>query len=213
MIRAFLAVELTDDLRRAVALVQQEVRRRIEGAEARGSRITWVKPAVLHLTIKFLGETDEQMVEPLRAAVLQAIGGRRALSVPLMRVGGFPRMQSPRVLWVGPGEGWELSEDCAEALAWQRSVDEGCRPFGFAPEPKPFSPHLTIARIKEGERQVGQTLANSGLLDRPREMGKLVLNGLSLMKSELRPEGPVYTKLWQVHVSDESGTTASAGDQ
>lgn len=206
MIRAFLAVELTDDLRRSVALVQQEVRRRIEGAGRRGSRITWVKPAALHLTIKFLGDTGEEMVEPLREALTQALGGRRELSVPLERVGGFPRAQSPRVLWVGPGEEWERSEDCAEAVAWQRSVDEGCRPFGFAPETKSFSPHLTIARIKEGERQVGQALANSGLLDRPLEMGHLVLNGLSLIKSELRPEGPSYTKLWAVQVGERSGS-------
>lgn len=205
MIRAFLAVELTDDLRRAVALVQQEVRRRIEGAARRGSRITWVKPAALHLTIKFLGETDEQILEPLRAAVQQAIAGRRALSVPLMRIGGFPRMQSPRVLWIGPEEGWGQSEDCAETIAWQHAVDEGCRQFGFPPEAKPFSPHLTIARIKEGERQVGQTLANSGLLDRPLEVGALPVNRLSFVKSELRPEGPVYTKLWELHVGHGPG--------
>jgi 2'-5' RNA ligase len=172
-----------------------------------------VRPAALHLTIKFLGETDEQIVEPLRAAVQQAIGRRRALSVPLMRVGGFPRTQSPRVLWVGPGRGWERSEDCGEAIAWQRSVDEGCRQFGVAPETKPFSLHLTIARIKEGERQVGQALANSGLLDRPLEVGRLALNGLSFIKSELRPEGPVYTKLWEVQVSDGPGGAGSAGDQ
>lgn len=208
MIRAFLAVELTDDLRRSVALVQQEVRRRIEGAGRRESRITWVRPVALHLTMKFLGETDEQIVQPLRVAMQQAIGGRRALSVPLERIGGFPRAQSPRVLWVGPEEGWERSEDCAQAIAWQRSVDEGCRHFGFPPETKPFSPHLTIARIKEGERQVGQALANSGLLDRPLEMGPLTLSGLSFIKSELRPEGPLYTKLWDVHVGERSGSAA-----
>lgn len=205
MIRAFLAVELTDDLRRSVLLVQQEVRRRIEGAGRQDSRITWVRPAALHLTVKFLGEMDIQIVQPLHAVLQQALGGRRALSVPLEQVGGFPRVQSPRVLWVGPGEGWERSEGCVEAIAWQRSVDEACRQFGFPPETKPFSPHLTIARIKEGERQVGQALARSGFLDRPLEMGHLALNGLSFIKSELRPEGPLYTKLWEAQVGERSG--------
>lgn len=213
MIRAFLAVELTDDLRRSVALVQQEVRRRIDGAGRRESRITWVKPAALHLTIKFLGDTGEQMVEPLRGILSQAIGERRWLSVPLTMVGGFPRAQSPRVLWVGPGEGWNRSEDCAEALAWQQSIDEGCRQFGFAPETKPFSPHLTIARIKAGERQVGLALANSGLLDRPFEIGQLVMNRLSFMRSELRPEGPLYTRIWDVPVGDRSGLSGPAEDR
>lgn len=202
MIRAFLAVEPTDDLRCSVMLVQQEIRGRIEGTGRRGSRITWVRPAALHLTIKFLGEMDEQIVAPLRAVLQQALGGRRVLSVPLERVGGFPRAQSPRVLWVGPGEGWERSEDCEEAILWQRSIDDGCRQFGFAPETKPFSPHLTIARIKVGDRQVGQALAHSGLLDRPLEMGRLALNSLSFIKSELRPEGPLYTKLWEIRLGD-----------
>jgi 2'-5' RNA ligase len=205
MIRVFLAVELANELRGAVVLVQQEVKQWIEREGRREVRTTWVRPAALHLTIKFLGEIEEQIVQPLREAMRQALAGRHSLSVPLERIGGFPRAQNPRVLWVGPGAGWEGSCDCAEAAVWQRAIDDRCAQFGFPRETHPFSPHLTIARVKAGDRQVGQALAHSGLLDRPVEIGVLALNGVVLMKSELRPEGPLYTKLWEVHVDDEPG--------
>ena len=107
MIRAFLAVELSQDLRAELATVQQELKHRIEPEMKRDMRISWARPASIHLTLKFLGDMDEQVVDPLQVAVEQAIGSQRAVNVPLERLGAFPRPQSPRVLWVGPSENWE----------------------------------------------------------------------------------------------------------
>src|SRR5215470_4920166 len=101
MIRAFLAVELSQELRAELAVVQQELKHRIEPEMKRDTRISWVQPAKIHLTIKFLGDMDEQLVDPLFRAVEQAIGSRTVVQVPLERLGAFPRPQSPRVLWVG----------------------------------------------------------------------------------------------------------------
>jgi 2'-5' RNA ligase len=77
-------------------------------------------------------------------------------------------------------------------------VEDGCRSFGFAPEGRPLSPHLTLARVKEGERHVGQALAKSDVMDRPMSLGVLQVESIVLMKSELQPGGAVYTKLWKV---------------
>ena len=107
MIRAFLAVELSQELRAELALVQQELKHRIEPELKRETRISWVQPAKIHLTIKFLGDMDEQVIDPLRIALEQAIGNRTAVNVPLERLGAFPRPHSPRVMWVGPSENWE----------------------------------------------------------------------------------------------------------
>jgi len=164
-------------------------------------RISWVQPASLHLTIKFLGETDEQMIDPLRAAVEQGIGSQMAVNVPLERLGGFPRPQSPRVLWIGPSENWEKGIDAKRITEIYARIEQACEDLRFLRETKPFSPHLTVARIKTGERHVGVSLAQSGVLDRPILLGSLAVESVALMKSELKPTGSVYTKLWSVRLS------------
>jgi 2'-5' RNA ligase len=198
MIRAFLAVELPDDLRTGLGQVQQDLKHRLSRSFSKDIRISWVQPAAIHLTIKFLGDMDEQLIDPLRAAIEQAAEGRPAIQIPLERFGLFPRPQQPRVLWVGPPEPWERSGEAERLAELHRVVEEGCRSMGFAPDNRPLSPHLTLARIKEGERQVGQALAKSGVLDLPLAIGRLEINAIVLMKSDLRSAGPVYTKLWEI---------------
>jgi 2'-5' RNA ligase len=201
MIRAFLAVELSEELRAMLATLQQELKQSIEPELKRGTRISWVQPASLHLTIKFLGETDEQMIDPLRAAVEQGIGSQMAVNVPLERLGGFPRPQSPRVLWIGPSENWEKGIDAKRITEIYARIEQACEDLRFLRETKPFSPHLTVARIKTGERHVGVSLAQSGVLDRPILLGSLAVESVALMKSELKPTGSIYTKLWSVRLS------------
>jgi 2'-5' RNA ligase len=99
VIRAFLAVELSPELRADFVTVQHELKRRIEPERKQDVRIAWAQPSSIHLTLKFLGNVDEHVVDPLLAAVEQAIGGHIAVSVPLEQLGAFPHPQSPRVLW------------------------------------------------------------------------------------------------------------------
>jgi len=202
VIRTFLAVELSQELRGALASLQQELKRTIE-AEMRGvTRISWVQPLSLHLTAKFLGDMDEQLIDPLRVALEQTLGRHRAVDVPLERLGGFPRPHSPRVLWVGPSEAWERGAEAGRMGEIHGTIEQTCDDLGFLRETKPFSPHLTLARIRVGERQVGAALAKSGVLDRPFAIGTLVMGSVALMRSELKPTGSIYTKLWEVKVGE-----------
>jgi len=198
VIRAFLAVELSRELRADLAIVQQELKRRIEPEMKRDMRISWAQPASIHLTLKFLGDMDEQVIDPLCAALEQAIGRQIPMNVPLERLGAFPRPQSPRVLWVGPSENWERGAEAKRIAETHGAIEQACEGLGFLRETKPFSPHLTLARIKVGERQVGVALAKSGVLDRPISLSSLAVESVMLMKSELKPTGSVYTKLWEV---------------
>ena len=201
MIRAFLAVELSQELRAELAALHQELRRRIEPEMKRDMRISWTRPASIHLTIKFLGDMDEQVIDPLRAALEQAIGSQRAVNVPLERLGAFPRPQNPRVLWVGPSENWEKGAEAKRITEIHGAIEQACEGLRFLRETRPFSPHLTLARIKAGERHVGVALAKCGVLDRPLSLGSLAMETIVLMKSELNPTGSVYTKLWGVRLS------------
>ena len=200
MIRAFLAVELSQELRAELAVLQQGLKQRIEPETTRDVRISWVQPAKIHLTIKFFGDMDEQVIGPLLGAIEQAVGSQPSVIVPLERLGAFPRPHSPRVLWVGPSDNWEQGVEGKRVAEIHGAIEQACEDLGFLREKKPFSPHLTLARIKAGERHVGVALAKSGVLDRPCSLRSLAVESVVLMKSELRPTGSVYTKLWEVRL-------------
>jgi RNA 2',3'-cyclic 3'-phosphodiesterase len=200
VIRAFLAVELSQGLQTELAAVQQELKQRIEPEMKRGTRISWVQPDKMHLTIKFLGDMDEQVIDPLLGAVEQAIGNQPSVNVQLERLGAFPRPHSPRVLWAGPSESWERGTEAKRVAEIHGAIEQTCEGLGFLRETKPFSPHLTLARIKAGERHVGVALAKSGVFDRPIALGILAVESVVLMKSELKPTGSVYTKLCKVRL-------------
>ena len=202
MIRAFLAVELSQNLRAELAALQQELMQSIEPEMQRDMRISWVPPAKMHLTIKFLGDMDEQLLDPLLGVVERAIGSQPSVNVPLERLGAFPSPQSPRVLWVGPSEHWERGTEAKRMVEVRGAIEEAGESLGFLREAKPFSPHLTLARIKMGERRIGAALAKSGVLDRPLSLGSLAVESVVLMKSELKPAGSVYTRLWEARLKD-----------
>ncbi len=203
MIRAFLAVEFREDLRKHIAQVQQDLNQRFAREGSKGVRISWVQPSSIHLTIKFLGDIDEQLVDSLHEAIATLIKSHSTIQIPMERIGAFPHPHQPRLLWVGPSNQWECGEDAKRLVALHQAVEGCCRAFGFAPDDRPLSPHLTLARIKEGERQLGQTLSKNGVIDRPLSLKLLPVETVVLMKSELRPTGSVYTKLWEVLVSDQ----------
>jgi len=202
VIRAFLAVELSQKLRAELAALQQELMQSIEPEMQRDMRISWVPPAKMHLTIKFLGDMDEQLLDPLLGVVERAIGSQPSVNVPLERLGAFPSPQSPRVLWVGPSEHWERGTEAKRMVEVRGAIEEAGESMGFLREAKPFSPHLPLARIKMGERRIGAALAKSGVLDRPLSLGSLAVESVVLMKSELKPAGSVYTRLWEARLKD-----------
>ena len=203
MIRAFLAVEPSPELLAKLAVLQQDLNRTIDPEIPRGTRISWVQPAKIHLTIKFLGDMDEQLIDPLSVAVDQAIANKRAVNVPLEQLGVFPRPHNPRVLWVGPSEHWERGAEAKQVAEIHAAIEHVCEGLNFLRETQSFSPHLTLARMKMGERKVGIALAKSGALDPPLALSSLALETVALMKSELKQTGSVYTKLWEVKIGEQ----------
>ena len=198
MIRAFLAVQLSEPLQTTLAAVQSDVKRRITPDLPRDVSLSWVRPASLHLTVKFLGDIPEELVIALREAMADALKDHHRFQIPLDRLGVFPRLQQPRILWVGPTEQWDASEEAARLTAVHHAVEVCCGTLDLAPDTRPLSAHLTLARIKTGHRAVGQALARSGAMDRlPSTAGALTVDAIALVRSELKPTGSVYTVLWE----------------
>ncbi len=200
MIRAFLAIEMPQDVRSALVTIQQDLKRKIERTVGGQVRISWVRPASMHLTLRFLGDMPDESIEPLHVAIEQAVLVHQPIHLTLERLGTFPRPQQPRVLWAGPSESWEQGPDAQRLRALHRTIEDCCQAADFAPDSRPFSPHLTLARIKEGGRQVGQALAQSGVMDQTVVVGTLPIETIALMQSELRLTGSVYKKRWEVGI-------------
>jgi RNA 2',3'-cyclic 3'-phosphodiesterase len=204
MIRAFIAMEISDELRASVVRLQHDIKQRLTPHLTKDVRITWGQPNSFHLTVRFLGETDEHLLPLMHEAVGAIKQPYPAIEIPLERLEAFPTLQKPRVLWVGPSEEWRQSVAANQLSAWHQQIESCCCSFGFATDDKLFIPHLTLARIKMGERQVGPLLAESGVCDRAFSLGTIVVKSLVLIKSDLRPTGPRYTKVWEVNLGCRS---------
>lgn len=183
-VRVFLAVELDVSVREALACLQDQLRSKLP-------RIAWVRPQSIHLTVKFLGDVEEAQVQPIRQGVTDAVEGCPSFFTQVERLGVFPHLRVPRVLWLG------LTGDIAKLQSLVTAVDQALLPLGFQPESRPFSPHLTLARIKERARDVGQALEKSQILEQSISCGGLTVDRVCLFKSDLKPSGAVYTKLWE----------------
>jgi RNA 2',3'-cyclic 3'-phosphodiesterase len=184
-LRTFLAIDLPSSLHEAIGKKQKELKSSLPG-------INWVKSENLHITLKFLGDTPESQIDDLRKVVEQAVKGTSPFVMTLRGFGAFPDKRAPRTLWTGI----DCEENVLENLATQ--VEAVVIPLGFPEEGKPFRPHLTLARIKKDYRELGKVIEKSGVLADPFIFGRLLVEQVTLFKSDLRPTGSVYTKLWAV---------------
>lgn len=200
MIRAFIAVELDAALRSGIGRTQDALKRALAKTSP-AVRLQWVRSESIHLTLKFLGSIEEQRVSEIQDALRSALQDRPAFAVVIGGIGVFPDLRAPRVLWVdisGPehASGEQQAEHAISQLAG--TVDRTLATIGFPPEDRPFSPHLTLARIKESSREVGRALAESGVMTQGVTLGRLPVERIALVRSDLKPSGAVYTKLWEL---------------
>jgi 2'-5' RNA ligase len=183
-IRAFVAVELSPEVTGVLQGLVQALRQ--EGLPS----LRLVRPEGVHLTLKFLGEVPALLTEKIAVALDQAVTGVSPFQTQLHGLGGFPSLEAPRVLWVG------LGDDLAPLQSLFRAVEGALRPLGLPAEERPFTPHLTLARLRDGtppqeRRRAGEALRRLA----GQEQAPLRVEGVSLMRSVLRPEGAVYTRL------------------
>jgi 2'-5' RNA ligase len=147
--------------------------------------INWSLPENLHVTTKFIGEWPEERLEELKRA-LAALPARPAIPIAIGKLGFFPNPHSPRVFWAGV-----LGGDALAQLA--RDTEDALAPLSIAREQRPYSPHLTLARIKAPGKQPAllQAVAQLPSLD----FGAFVAQSFHLYRSQTAPSGSVYTKL------------------
>ena len=183
-LRAFVAIELPDDARRALAGVVEELRlARIPGLRP-------VRPEGIHLTLKFLGDVPQPRIEPVAAALAGAARTHGPFVLTLEAMGVFPLGGAPRVLWAG------LAGDLAALRRLQREVDDALEPLGFQKDLRAFNPHLTVARIRNGTSKADRQLAARTLSEIHVQSGvKISVESVELMRSKLTSDGAIYASL------------------
>lgn len=162
----------------------------------------WVKPENIHLTLKFLGNTAPKDLDPISDAMANAAREAPPLHLGAKGLGVFPRIKRPRVLWVG------LKGDTHPLIEIQKRLDENLAAVGFARDTRPFRGHLTIGRAK-GEmnaKELVEAMAKFGEIESP----PFIAEEMILYRSELKPDGAVYTRLRSAALEGERGPSSEA---
>ena len=170
--RLFIAALIPDKIQNKLANYIHSLRNNMDG-------VKWERPQKLHLTLKFLGEVEESDLTEISNLVEKIVEPYSPFKMSITDFGGFPSLQNPRVLYIGLSQNKELSK-------LHDKLDDGLSQIGFEKESRKFIPHITIGRVKK----------RMSIKDVPR-ISKVDFNisQVGVVKSELRPEGSLYTPL------------------
>ena len=183
-VRAFIAIELPGAVRRGL----WEIGRSLQSGPIR--TIKWVPESNMHLTLKFLGDVPVSQIPEITSTMQNVASSIRPLNLHVTGPGAFPGPSRPRVIWAG------LGGDTETLVLLATAIDAALSELGYPRETRPFTPHLTLARVRP-EAPAIETRNLGERLQSARLPGKLefVADGLTLMKSVLRPEGASYFRL------------------
>jgi 2'-5' RNA ligase len=181
--RAFIAIELPQETKDALARLQNQLKKS-------GADVKWVAPQNIHLTLKFLGEINEEQLQKINL-IIDAVAKENApYSIRINELGAFPEIKQLRVIWVGIDSGDKETENLA------KSLEERIQKLGIPKEDRAFSSHITIGRTRSA-------LNRNNLIDELRkrqenfklDKGEFAATRITLFQSILSPAGPTYKAL------------------
>lgn len=187
-VRTFIAIKLTPEIISNISRVQEELKRT-------DAQVKWVEPDNIHLTLKFLGYITKEELEKVKLATREALKPLAPLEVRVYGLSAFPKIEYPRVIWVGIDRGREVLKRIASNLEERLAI------IGFVKEKRPFSPHLTLGRVKSSKGR--ERLIEAFIKLKASNLGNMRVTQISIMKSELKPQGPIYTSLEEIDLRSE----------
>ena len=179
-VRTFVAAVLSDE-------VKAKLREVIESLKEIDADVKYVRPDIAHLTLRFLGYVNELRLEDIKAVLRTTLQGIRPFGVSFSRIGAFPGVNAPRVVWIGVDQGREMLH-----RIW-KELSENLSGIGIEKEERQYRCHLTVGRVKSGrgrDKLVSWLKSNADL-----EVGSMELSEIVLMESILKKEGPEYSPL------------------
>ncbi len=183
-VRCFIAVGLPDEVKAGLKDLQAQLK---SGGQ---SSIKWVDPYSIHLTLKFLGGVDAAKITPITTAMEEAAQGIAPFSLKVEGLGAFPNLRRVQVVWVGMGG------EVDKLARLQQRLESGLAGLGFTPENRRFTPHLTLARVRDrvalDERErLGELIAGTKF----KPVHSFPVEAVSLMRSQLTREGAIYSRI------------------
>lgn len=179
--RTFIAIPLTE-------LIHQELGRLQNSLRESDADLKWTAPFNIHLTLKFLGEINDEQTVKIEASLNEIVKGRQPFNIHLAKIGAFPKIFYPRVVWVGIDEGYE------ECKALAKSIERAMEKLGFEKEKRAFSPHLTLGRVRSAKNKAQLITCIEKEKDFASQ-SKVSVSKIILFQSTLTPKGPIYTSL------------------
>lgn len=161
--------------------------------------VKWVSPENMHITMVFLGDVDDGLVPDLEVAARQALEETELsgpIDVTLDRLGAFPHVHKPRVVWAG------CTNDPEPVKRLAKSLEAALQPLGFEPEDRPFTTHVTLGRVKERGRSQGLQDLTEAIESHTPFQYDLQIDRLTLMQSQLGPQGPTYDPVLEIPLDE-----------
>ena len=183
MIRTFISIDLPEGIKKGISDLQDRLKRD-------ECHIGWVRPEAMHLTLKFLGEIDEKGMPEIEAAIRKATKGFIPFYVRIMGLGVFPNLKKPGIIWLG------INEEGDNLLRLQSRIEEEMEKIGHPREERGFKPHLTIGRVRDPSGLKG--LIDAIESEKEIELGGFKTGEVLIMRSDLRPESRIYTRLFEI---------------
>ena len=180
MIRTFIAIKIPTGVKSDIKNWQDKLKDIVTG-------IKWVKSDNIHITLKFLGNIEEKMIPRLKEAIKSSAEHVSPFEIEVKGEGCFPNVNRPRIVWVGVDNG----KDVLSTIASKIEIE--CSKLGFEKENRPYRPHLTVGRVKKYIRNTDEL--RGFFNENPFRTEVFTAEEIILMKSDLRPDGPVYTPL------------------
>ena len=184
-IRLFIALTLPDIIRSNLSHI-------IQPCISMPDRIKWVEEHNMHLTLKFIGSTSGNMLQPISTAIASSISNTTRFLYELKGLACFPNLALPRVLFAGASQGMQ------ELQTIVNNLEDNLATLGIEKEKRDFKPHITIGRFKtnRGTPRLSDQLLNFIGSHKTTTFGSFTVENITLMKSTLTPEGPIYTPLY-----------------
>ena len=184
LLRAFIAVEIPLEIRQAVCSATSNLQTGI------GSLVRWIPVENMHLTLKFLGDISPSNVDMLSQLLGTEAKLYNCFELRISGLGSFPSLKRPRVLYVG-------IQAPAALETLHRGIESAASRLGYASEERRFSPHLTIGRVKQNVTATEQQMIRRALEETKIDsLGTARVDSVHLYKSDLKPAGSVYTRLY-----------------
>ena len=197
-VRSFIAIELPNELKVGLSQLEAQLK------SGKQSGVKWVNPYSIHLTLKFLGSIAVDKISQITKSMNEAVQGISPFHLEVKELGAFPNLRRVQVVWVG------ISGEVDKLAQLQQRIESNLARLGFAPESRPFTPHLTLARLR-----------NQASLDERQRLGELIadtrfevaytikVDTINLMRSQLTREGAVYSRISTVGLNKPLSTASA----